>query len=142
MRSQDHILPLLGELRGRPWPGFSSLRLRHAPSYAIVVAFKGGASEAVRAAVLARAHPSIRRDIVFRSARRTAAEIDRDQDRIVAALHGLEGGWSGGYEVEADRYGFTFATEGLVEEARRRVPADLRGDVDLRVGPVPVILAT
>ena len=139
MRNQDHVAALSEALNASQPAGFSSLWIQHEPDYAIVVAFRGGASEAERAAVARQAHPSIRGDLEFRDVRRTAAEIAAAQDRIDLALRPIRGGWSGGFDVHIDRFVYTFGSEAQLAEARRLIPADLSGDVDLRVGPVPVV---
>ena len=136
--NETHVSSLNRYLRRGAPPGFSSLWIQHEPSYAVVVAFKGTPD---RAALLARAHPAIRRDIVFRPAKRDRFEIERDGDRIVAALQRTPGAWSGGYDVNTQKFGFNFATKEGLAYAERIVPADLRDDVVLRLGGVPVPLS-
>ena len=91
--------------------------------------------------ILRRADPALRDDIVFPSAKRDRAEIERDSDRIIAAMQGTPGAWAGGYDVKSGKFAFDVTGEAGVAYAKRNVPPDLRDDVIIRVGPVPVPLA-
>jgi hypothetical protein len=134
LRNETHVGSLAQSLRLRPLPGFSDIWIEHEPLYGVIVAFKGVPP---RAEVLNRAHASLRSDIVFRTAKRDHSEIERDQDRIIAVLQPAPGGWAGGYNVKNEKFEFTFASPAGVAFAERRIPADLRSDVVLRVGAIP-----
>ena len=135
--NETHVSSLNRWLREAAPPGFSDLWIEHEP-YAIVLAFKRPPD---KAALLARAHPAIRSDILFRTAKRDRAEIERAGDRIVAALQRTPGAWSGGYDVKTEKWLFNFASKAGLAFAERALPADLRGDVTLRLGGVPVPLS-
>lgn len=135
--NEQHVSDLGRRLGERRLFGYSSIRIEHEP-YAVVVAFKQAPD---RAAILALAHPSLRGDLRFEQARRTAGEIDRDGDRIVAALQGIGPGWAGGYDVFSQKFEYNFRSPQAVREAERRIPPDLRGDVVLKVGSVPMPLS-
>lgn len=138
LAAQEHVSALARNLRLGRVAGFSEIWIEHEPRYAIVLAFKRPPDEA---AILSRAHSSIRGDIVFRSAKRTRAEIERDGDRIVAAFRGAPGTWAGGYDVKTEKFEFDFATQAGLAFAERNVPPDLKDDVIVRIGSVPVPLA-
>jgi hypothetical protein len=131
------VSALSQNLHEHPSPGFSAIWIEHEPKYAVVIALKPPADEA---AVLARADPALRPHLVFRTADRTAAEIERDSDRLLAALRPLRAGWSGGYDVSRGRFVFTFGSAAVVAEAQRLIPSDLSDDVELEIGSVPVLL--
>ncbi len=136
--SQEHVGALNEWLHTAGPPGFSSLWLQHEPEYGVFISFKGNPDTA---AVLARAHPSLRGDIRFVAAKRTAREIERDGDRVVAALQQIRTPWAGGYDVKTQKFAFNFSSQEAVATARRLVPADMLEDVVLTVGSVPVPLA-
>ena len=132
---------LVGELRsslfGSPLPGYSDVWIRHEPTYAVVVNAKPpyDADD-----FLERAPAAIRGDIEFVEVRRDRIEIARDQDRIIAAFRPLGGAWSGGYEVQHDRFRFTVGAAGQLDAFRNAVPADLRDATIVEVGAQPVPL--
>ena len=138
LNNEAHVSGLAQYLRRANPPGFSDLWIQHEPTYAIVLAFKRPPD---KAALLARAHPAIRGDVVFRSAKRDRGEIERDGDRIIAALQRTPGAWSGGYDVKSETFGFNFASRAGLAYAESNIPADLRRDVVLRLGGVPVPLS-
>jgi hypothetical protein len=132
--NEVHVSALARSLRLRPIAGYADLWIRHEPTYAIVVDFKGSPP---RHAVLARAQPAIHHDIVLRTAKRNRREIVRDNDRITALLRSTPGEWVGGYDVKTGRFEYRFASPAAVASAEKRIPADLRNDVVLRIGAVP-----
>jgi hypothetical protein len=133
-RNDERVSALSRRLRLDPSAGFSQIWIDHEPRYSVVLAFKGPVE---REAILALADPALRPFIEFRPASRTQAEIERDGDRLIAALRGMPGEWAGGYEVETERFVFTVGTPAAQAWAREHVPADLRGGVDFRIGSVP-----
>ena len=135
--NDEHISALSSSLRLKPSKGFSSIWIEHEPRYEVVLAFKG---EPDREAVFARAHPSLRPHIRFRSAKRDQAEIERDGDRIIAAFRKLPVAWAGGYDVRTEKFDFRVATPEGRAVAERNLPDDLKNDVTLQVGGVPVPL--
>ena len=137
MANEQHVSALSQWLMERQPLGFSSIRIQHEPDYAIVIAWKG---EPDRTAILAQADPSLRGDIRFERARRNAREIERDGDRIITALRPIRAQWSGGYDVLTQLFRFRFESSGALQEAQRRIPADLRDDVRLEIGSVPRLL--
>ena len=120
-----------------PVQGFSSMWIRHEPTYAVVVNVSPPFD---RAAILARADEAIRDDIEFVSVTRTQSEISRTEDRIIAAWRDIRAPWSGGYEVQRDTFRYTAASPATLEDMRAALPEDLRGEVELAVGPQPVPL--
>lgn len=138
LRAEEATAALARTLRRRPPRGFSDIWIEHEPDYAVVLAFKHPPD---RAAILARADPEIRPHIVFRSAARDRAEIERDSDRVIAAMRGAPGQWAGGYDVRTGRFEYTATGPQTVAHAERHLPRDLRADVTFRVGAVPVPLA-
>lgn len=136
--NEEHVSSLARSLRLDPVSGFSDLWIEHEPRYAIVLAFKHPPD---RDAILKRAHPSIHRDIDFRSAKRSRAEIARDQDRLIAILRKSPGQWAGGYDVKTGKFVFDFTSAAGVAYGERNLPDDLREDVVLRVGSVPAPLS-
>jgi hypothetical protein len=136
--NEAHVSALDRSLRLRPIAGYADLWIRREPTYAIVVDFKGSPP---RDAVLARAQPAIHQDIVLRTAKRNRGEIVRDNDRITALLRSTPGEWAGGYDVKTGRFEYRFASPVALAFAGKRIPADLRNDVVLRIGAVPQPLA-
>jgi hypothetical protein len=132
--NEAHVSDLARSLRLRPIAGYADLWIRHEPSYAVVVDFKGAPP---RAAVLERAHQAIRPDIVVRAAKRDRTQIVRDGDRLLARLRGTPGPWTGGYNVRTGRFHYHFVSPAALAHAERRIPTDLRPDVILRIGAVP-----
>ena len=124
--------------RDDPLPGFSTIWIRHEPDYAVVVDFKGEPDvEAVRA----RADPALRQFLVFRSVARSQSDIERDMDRIIAAMRGGPKDWTAAYEVETGKFLFNAPAPATLAYADKRLPPDLRKDVILRVASIPVPLA-
>ncbi|KLE35828.1 hypothetical protein [Aurantiacibacter luteus] len=120
-----------------PPQGYSDLWIRHEPTFAIVLNVRPPYD---RAAFLARAPEVLRGDLEFFEVTRTRTEIERDQDRIIASWRGFRN-WSGGYEVQTDRFRFTTASDAEHAAMRAALPADLREQVVLAVGPQPVPLS-
>ena len=137
IESQEHIGALNTSLHENPLPGFTAIWIQHEPTYAAVVVSKVPLD---RQEVLRRAHPSIRRHIVFRPAKRDRFEVERDQERILQMLRAAPGGWSGGYDVTVDKFVFDFAGPPGLSYAERNLPADLKDDVIFRIGSVPMLL--
>ena len=135
LRAEEHVSALARALRRDPVHGFSDLWIEHAPAYAVVLAFKHPPD---REAILRRAHPDLRPHIVFRSSARSRAEIERDSDRVIAAMRGAPGQWAGGYDVRTGRFVYEATGPATIAYAERHLPADLRDDVTFRVGSVPV----
>ncbi len=132
-RNDEHVSALARSLRLKPTAGFSDLWIEHEP-YAVKIAFKGRPD---REAVLARAHPELRRDIVFVSAKRDRAGIERDIDRVNDAFRKLSGQWSGGYDVRTEKFEYKVMTPADRAAAESYLPPDLKGDVTISVGGVP-----
>lgn len=133
--------PLVSELsrtlRTDPLPGFSSIWIQHDPSYAVVIAGKATLDQA---AVLSRADPILHPHIVFRAAARDQAQIERDSDRIIEAFRPAPGQWAGGYQVETGKFVYDFTSPEGVAFGQANLPPDLKDDVIVRVGSVPVPL--
>ena len=139
LANQERVSALSRSLRrDDPLPGFSTIWIRHEPEYAVVVDFKGAPDvDAVRA----RADPALRPFLVFRSVARSEADIERDMDRIIAAMRGGPRDWTAAYEVETGRFLFNAPAPATVAFAEKRLPPDLRKDVVFRVAPIPMPLA-
>lgn len=134
VRRHAAIEPLVGDLNSslheQPVRGFSNLWIQNEPAYAVVVAVKRPADER---AILARADPALRPFIIFRDARLNLAEIQRAEPRVLAALQGAPGTWSCGYDPRIGKFRAEFEKEAAASYARKRLPADLRDHVELRV---------
>lgn len=138
LENQDRTGKLSSRLRRNPMPGFSAIWIEHEPEYAVVLAFTGPVDEK---AVLALAEPELRPHIVFRRAKRDQATIERDLDRIIAALRPAPGRWSGGYDVKTEKFLLNVEGPGAKDYADRHIPEDLVDDVVVRLGGVPIPLA-
>lgn len=120
----------------RELPGFSDLYIEHEPSWHVVVAFAGKPPPLEQ--VKALASPVIRDRIIIRTASRTQAQITADLETIAEAFRGGGLGFAGGYDVRAQRFDMTVATQADRRRALALVPPSLRGDVDVTVGSLPV----
>ena len=135
LRDQPSISALAQSLGRDPPPGFAELWVQHDPAYAIVLAFKRAPD---KAAVLARADPSIQPFIVFRGATRDGAELHRDLDRIVAVMRGSPPGWVTAHDVRTGKFTITVKGREGLAYAEKNLPADLKANTVIRVGLVPV----
>ena len=119
----------------RQLPGFSSLYIEHEPRWQVVVAF----TRPPPLAQVKRLAPPVLRDrIVVRSATRTEAQVSAALDDIVAALRPLGVDYAGGFDVHTQRFKFTAGTEADAARIRAALPASIRADTDVSVGPLPV----
>ena len=132
--NEELIGQLNTSLYENPVQGFSSLWIRHEPTYAVVVNVSPPFD---RDAILARADETIRDDIEFVSVTRTQSEISRTEDRIIVAWRDIRDPWSGGYEVQTDRFRYTAGAPATLEAMRAALPADLRDEVVLEIGSQP-----
>lgn len=134
VRRRVTLEPLVGDLNSslheRPVRGFSSLWIQNEPDYAVLIAVKRPADER---AILARADPALRPFITFRDAKLDLAEIQRTEPRVLAALQGAPGTWSCGYDPRIGKFRVEVEKETAASYARKRLPADLRDYVALRV---------
>lgn len=134
LQKDELVSRLSRDVRLNPPPGFSAIWIEHEPAYTVFLAFKEPPD---KQAILARADPALRPHIVFRTASRTQAEIERDLDRVIGAMRGIPGEWAGGYDVKTGKFVYNVTSPAGVAFAERRLPPDLRGDVTFRLGSVP-----
>lgn len=59
-------------------------------------------------------------------------------DDLTAALNRTGINYTGGYSPKTQRFTITVAAPAQVEPMRAALPADLRDDTDVTVGPLPV----
>lgn len=126
------------DLRLNPPAGFSAIWIEQEPAYTVLLAFKEPPD---KQAILARADPALRPHIMFRTASRTQADIERDLDRVIEAMRGVPGEWAGGYDVKTGKFVYNVTSPAGIAFAEKRLPPDLRADVTFRLGSVPQPLA-
>ena len=138
LANEERVSALARRLRREPLRGFSTIWIRHEPEYGVIVDFKGAPDvDGVRK----RADPALRPFLIFRSVPRSQAEIERDMDRIIAAMRGGPTAWTAAYDVETGKFLFNAPAPATLAYAEKRLPPDLRKDVVLRIGSIPVPLA-
>ena len=137
LNNEQYVSELSTRLASGALPDWSSIWIQHEPNYAVVVAF---ARPPAKEDLLRLAAPPIRNDLLIVTAKRTAAEIARDQDRISSAFQDAPTAWSGGYNVKNQKFEYSAGTSQGASLLKTRVPTALRGDVVISVGPQPVPL--
>jgi hypothetical protein len=88
--------------------------------------------------IVALAPQPIRDRILVRTANWTRAEIDAGLDSLASALRATGLAWGGGYDVKTQRFEVMVTSPQQVERIRAAIPADLRNEVDVVVGALPV----
>lgn len=131
---QLQVIPLGQAVR--QMPGYSDLYIEHEPTWHVVVAFTPPPPG--REQIAALAPPAIRDRILVRTAKRTRAEIEADLEALAASLRRTGIQFGGGHSHKTQRFEIKVASQAHVERIRTAIPTELRQDVDIVVGALPV----
>lgn len=131
---QTQIITMSEQLNSESDPAYADIYIEHEPVYKIIVAF---ADKRDRKAFLDQVDPKIRRYVQLKNATKSRADVNRDLDAITASLRDAGVEYFGGFDLPSAKFVLTVANAADVARVQGSLPASLKNDVAISVGPVP-----
>lgn len=134
LQLQQEVTALATALRRGSDPAFGGIWIEHAPVFKIVVAF---ADQKDRQALRESIAPNLRRHVQIVHRPRSDRDISAQLDQLTAAISAANIPYASGYTVQAGRFFVAVESQQHAQQVRALIPPALRGDVEVRVEPIP-----
>lgn len=131
---QDQVSALAARIRTGDDPAFGGIWIEHEPVFKVNIGF---ADQDDRKALRESIAPALRRHVQIRNVPKSNRVADEQLDAIIAALATARIDYTSGFEPRNGKLFVAVATGGEAQTVRLLLPPALRGDVDVRVEPIP-----
>ena len=131
---QDQIIALSEKLNTNSDSAYADMYIQHEPVYKIIISFS---DKKDRKAFVDQIDPKIRRYVQLKNVNKSRANVNSDLDAIAASLAGAGVDYFGGFDVVSSRFKLTVENSADVQRIQGLLPAGLKSEVAVSVGPVP-----
>jgi hypothetical protein len=131
---QTEIVAMSEKLNTESDAAYADIYIQHEPVYKIIVSF---ADKKDRKAFLDQIDPKIRRYVQLKNATKSRIDVNRDLDAITASLRDSGIDYFGGFDLPSSKFQITAERPADVQRIQGLLPANLKNDVAVSVGPVP-----
>lgn len=131
---QSEVMELTKRLESGNDPAYADIWIEHEPVYKINIAFL---DKDERKAFKESLSPQLRRYVQIVQVKKSRKQKRQDLEELSAALRSANMQFGGWFEEKNQRHTLVVGNSGDLARAEALVPARLRGDVDVVVGPLP-----
>lgn len=131
---QEDVAALARTVRAEGDSAFGGIWIEHEPVFKIVVGFS---DQKDRKALRDQISPKLRRYVQIKNVARSEAVISGQLDTLVAAIRSSGIQFTSGFSNRNEKFFVAVETNQSAQLVRSLIPAQLKGDVELRVEPLP-----